>query len=109
MQFSNLFSDRFIDQVQVVGYLHEWTDNSSGSFIYYDQNTPEPKVLPAEPFSGISVDGTKTIHAGQIYQPKVRPPMMDKDKYNALHYIGDNKWELRETTDDSERVLQTYD
>jgi hypothetical protein len=34
MTFSNLFKDKFIDQVQVVGYLHEWQtreDSDSGT------------------------------------------------------------------------------
>jgi len=100
MQFSNLFSERFIDQVQVVGYLHEWSDNSSGNFIYYPENSDEPKRVHAEPLAGVFVDGTKTIHAADTYMPHVNPPMMDKDKINSLFYVGDEKWELREISDD---------
>ena len=41
MVFSGLFTDRFVDQVQVVGYLHEWQpeskpDGSAGQFVYVD-------------------------------------------------------------------------
>ena len=28
MEFSGLFQDKFIDQVQVVGYLHDWNVTS---------------------------------------------------------------------------------
>jgi hypothetical protein len=51
--------------------LHEWTDDTSGQFIYYPENSPEPKRLTAEPNSGIVTDGTKTIHAAGVYKPDI--------------------------------------
>jgi len=46
--------------------------------------------------AGSAVDGSKTIHAAGVYNPEVVPPLMSKDKNNALFYLGDEKWELRE-------------
>jgi len=54
-----------------VGYLHDWTDNSSGNFLYYSENSAKAQYLAADPLSGIAVDGTKTIHAAGVYQPDV--------------------------------------
>jgi hypothetical protein len=46
MGFSGLFRDKFIDQVQVVGYLHDWqpTAEHGGTFVYYNNNSSTPDV-----------------------------------------------------------------
>lgn len=108
MVFSGLFQDRFIDQVQVVGYLHDQMaveDRSSGGlFLYYDENSATPKSFPSSPLSGISVDGSKTLHAAGVFKPEVKTPFLDKDKDNALFYAGDERWELRSEGE----VVQRY-
>ncbi|CAE7028686.1 folD [Symbiodinium natans] len=107
MVFSNLFQDRFVDQVQVVGYLHDrpaLDDDSGGRFLYYDENSATPKAILSKPLSGVAVDGSKTLHAAGVFRPDVKAPLLDKDKDNALFYVGDEQWELRS---DGE-VLQTY-
>lgn len=47
MVFSGLFQDRFIDQVQIVAYLHEWNNqgvaNSGGEFVYWVNNKSRKK------------------------------------------------------------------
>ena len=97
MQFSGLFQEEFIDQVQVVGYFHEWnnTESRSGDFVYWQENVAEPLHIAPYARSGSVVDGSKVVHAGSLYRPGERPPRLDKSQHNSLHYIGDDKWELR--------------
>jgi hypothetical protein len=88
MVFSGLFQDKFVDQVQVspsaarcrpptppsraapcrrlqvVAYLHEWTDDRGGAFVYWKDNSGQMHSVPPSPLSGSSVDGSKTVHAG---------------------------------------------
>jgi hypothetical protein len=109
MTFSGLFQDRFVDQVQVVGYLHDWVtppgEKPSGQFLYYPKSDPLPLSVPCTPLSGSAVDGSKTLHAAGVFRPDRLPPKMDKDADNALYYIGDELWELRTT---GGRVLDTF-
>lgn len=92
MQFSGLFQDRFVDQVQIVAYIHRWRDaNSSraGRFVYFDDASGVPKAVPPEPLSGSSVDGSKVVHAAEVFEPHVIPPMLDKSKDSMLRWDGD--------------------
>eukprot|EP00439_Symbiodinium_sp_Y106_P059168 s2190_g8.t1 len=119
MVFSNLFQDRFVDQVQVVGYLHDrpaLDDDSGGRFLYYDQNSATPKAVLSKPRSGVAVDGSKTLHAAGVtlraghavqyfsVSFNVKLALTASDKDNALFYVGDEKWQLRSNGE----VLQTY-
>lgn len=93
--------------VQVVGYLHDrpaLDDDSGGRFLYYDQNSATPKAVLSKPLSGVAVDGSKTLHAAGVFRPSVKAPLLDKDKDNALFYVGDEQWQLRSNGE----VLQTY-
>ena len=56
-----------------------------------------------DPLAGSAVDGSKTVHAASVYYPDQIPPAMDKSKYNALFYVGDDRWELRS----DEKLLRT--
>ena len=97
MVFSGLFQDKFVDQVQVVSYLHDWEpseNSSSGQFIYYNNNSAEPEVMLPVPRSAALIDGSKTAHAALVYKKEVSPPALDKNKKNQLHYIGNNKWQI---------------
>lgn len=49
---------------QVVAYLHEWTDDRGGAFVYWKDNSGKMHSVPPSPLSGSSVDGSKTVHAG---------------------------------------------
>lgn len=97
MVFSNLFSSKFIDQVQVVGYLHSWAPNATGSdggeFVYFNNETSIGSVTP-NPLSGSIVDGSKVIHAAKIYKPSVKAPRLPKDKLSSLDFVGGDQWEL---------------
>ena len=98
MTFSGLFQERFIDQVQVVAYLHEWqpTLQDRGDFVYYSQNSAEFETIGAEPRSGSGIDGSKSIHAARTYRPHVTPPSLDKDKDSALVYDDTTDvWDLK--------------
>ena len=69
MKFSGMWDDKFVDQVQVVGYLHRWqpteTKSSSidadnfGSFIYWNNNKRKPSRVLPYPLSGNVVDGSR--------------------------------------------------
>ena len=76
----------------------------TGFFVYYPENNPNPEKISASPLSGNFFDGSKTIHAAGIYKPESAPPNMNKDLPNALFYVGDETWELRE----EDRVLRKY-
>ena len=99
MVFSNLFQD-FIDQVQVVGYLHQWDPSDSslnlsgGEFVWYNNGTSYESVSPI-PLSGNVVDGSKVFHASKIYRSDVKAPVLDKNKDSSLRYLGDDKWEVQ--------------
>jgi hypothetical protein len=114
MHFSNLWSDLFVDQVQIVGYFHEWQPEdhptSMGDFIYWPNGTQGSSVsAPPTPRSANAVDGTKIIHAGNVYYPAAKPPKLDKMKQNRLVYDkdkegSDKKWSIRADGD----ILQEY-
>jgi hypothetical protein len=107
MVFSNLFSEKFIDQVQVVGYLHQWdpsnTIDQGGEFVWYNNDTSFESVLPT-PNSGSLVDGSKVIHASTIYRPKIKAPHLDKNKDSVLRFVGDNKWVIQSNGE----IIQNY-
>lgn len=116
MAFSNLFQEKFIHQVQVVGYLHSWspediinktggTGSIGGDFIYYNRNDPVPDVITPLPRSGALVDGSKTVHAATVYLPNIDAPVLDKNKANTLTYLGNEKWGLSV----NDKITQTYD
>ncbi|RYH32427.1 hypothetical protein EON65_00585 [archaeon] len=108
MVFSRLFQDKFINQVQVVGYLHDWvpqpdefdktynasdptsmvTSSDGGDFVYYDKQDENPKVIVPYPRSGSFIDGSKAIHAAKVYRKGVQAPFLDKSKNNTLVYQG---------------------
>eukprot|EP00466_Bigelowiella_natans_P000197 jgi/Bigna1/84835/estExt_fgenesh1_pg.C_10175 len=73
MKFSNLFRESFIDQVQVVGYLHRWepTEERKGRFVYWNKKQTEEKnkwntpleVLPI-PLAGSAGEGAVLTYRG---------------------------------------------
>lgn len=97
MVFSNLFRDKFVDQIQVVGYLHKWKEvakSDGGEFVYYLNSGDIGTVSPAYR-SGTFVDGSKVLHAAKIYRPHVKAPHMPKDQDCALRYLGDEQWVVK--------------
>mmetsp|Transcript_9042 Transcript_9042/g.25351 ORF Transcript_9042/g.25351 Transcript_9042/m.25351 type:complete len:438 (+) Transcript_9042:227-1540(+) len=96
MKFSGLFEDRFIDQVQVVGYVHQWesAEDRDGEFVYYTENA-DPEAVKPYPLAGSAVDGSKTVHAAIVYRRDVEPPILDKSDDNELVFLEGEKWELR--------------
>lgn len=95
MMFSGLWEDKFINQVQVVGYLHEWNEinDFGGDFVYYNNNTSNAIVTPKYR-SGSIIDGSKTLHAAKVYQPNQHAPHFNKDKENKLEYLGNDNWRV---------------
>ena len=104
MAFSGLpeFQRRYVDQVQIVGYLHEWLPKKEalGDFVFYTKDSSHFDILPSLPSSGIAVDGAKTIHAARTYRPADFLPILSKDKQSNLVYDSnaegtDKEWLLQ--------------
>mmetsp|Transcript_11273 Transcript_11273/g.20944 ORF Transcript_11273/g.20944 Transcript_11273/m.20944 type:complete len:476 (-) Transcript_11273:730-2157(-) len=103
MEFSGIFQDKFIDQVQVVGYISDWDRNQVqgassqfGQFVYWDDHETEGvHTMPPLPRSGNAIDGSKTVHTTTLYGDRVTPPYLDKNKKNELVFSDDlNEWQL---------------
>lgn len=103
--FSNLFAERFIDQVQVVAYFHEWTDAAvrGGNFKYFHDSATPAEML-ALPRSGSVIDGSKSVHAADVYLANDIPPQLDKSKVNVLKYAGGVSWKLMS----GDHTIRTY-
>jgi len=98
MVFSGLFQDKFIDQVQVVAYFHEWeaSEERAGSFKHWAQDLGYPEISRADARAGSAVDGSKVVHAGDVYMLGEKPPRLEKSAKNALVYQeeGSESWVL---------------
>lgn len=96
MKFSGLFEDRYVHQVQVVSYLHQWNaSNRAGHFVYFSDNSGKSYSMHPAPRSANIVDGAKVVHCAAVYRPEVSPPVLRPSSENALHYEGDDKWTVR--------------
>ena len=94
MKFSGLWENKFVNQVQVVGYLHEWVPKKEdansidsdqyGSFVYWNDGNPVPKRVLPYPLSGNVVDGSKVVHAASVYRKDADMPNIDKSIANWL-------------------------
>ena len=110
MVFSNRFAERFVDQVQVVAYLHEWepstrrrsaTGGGAGEFVHWAAGNGPPSVETPHPLAGSAIDGSKSVHAAEVYlgsssSPSL--PLIDRNKRNVLSYEGPadkQGWALR--------------
>ena len=133
MVFSGKFEERFVDQVQVVGYLHQWeaTEARGGNFVVWSDGPNQggappppggadvsvPRVVAPEPLAGTSVDGSKTVHAAKVYYPSRLPPFLDKSRRSTLAHDGGGRWTLstagdaaplRNYTTDDLRITVVY-
>jgi hypothetical protein len=98
MAFSGLFRERLVPQVQLVAYFHEWADARGargGALTHWASGAPA--ALAAEPGSGYAMDGSRTVHAAGVFEPRAAPPALDKDVRHAL--VFDNatapaRWRL---------------
>ena len=101
MKFSGMWEDEFVNQVQIVGYVHEWNPDSfeskdaSGPFLYYSDNSGQPGAVYPVPRSGTAVDGSSTIHAAGVYRPDELPPRIDVAYSHWLSYEGGDSWSLK--------------
>ena len=135
MKFSGLWEDVFVDQVQVVGYLHSWSpaegsdtkiddagsgtdesidDDDYGSFVYWNDGSPSPKRVLPYPLSGNVVDGSKVAHAASVYRMHADIPFIDKSKVHWLKEVDgvksddDNDSGTWTVSNDEDGVLKTY-
>jgi hypothetical protein len=102
MVHSGLFADRFIHQVQVVTYIHQWnaTASRAGEFVYWRRDASTVERVAPKSRAGTIVDGSKMIHAANVYNGAVSgviatPPFIDKSRECSLTHIGNDDWELR--------------
>lgn len=96
MKFSGAFEDVFVNQVQVIAYIHEWQPETrtSGEFVYWNESAAPQWVQPL-PRSCVAIDGSKVVHGTAVYRRDVIPPMLDKSKNNILRYLQElDTWEL---------------
>ena len=104
----------FVDQVQVVGYLHQWQprkdivsvdQDEAGSFLYWTDSSAGPSHVPPRPLSGVVVDGSKTVHAAAVYRMDADLPTIDKAVPHWLKRVAHNHWTLSNPRDG---VLRNY-
>ncbi|CAK9051354.1 Uncharacterized protein SCF082_LOCUS28204, partial [Durusdinium trenchii] len=96
MKSSGVFEDRFVDQVQVVGYLSDWdreatarTPSKFGEFIFWDKNGDRAgRRMPPLPRSGNAIDGSKVIHTTSIYRPDALAKYSLQDLRISIVYRG---------------------
>ncbi len=107
MVFSNLFAEDFVHQVQVVAYYHKWKTTEGGDFSFWnDPSSPIAQISRPAGGSANSVDGSKMVHAANVYRPSERPPVMKQTSKNELRWQKDTtKWDV--VSDGV--VLKTYD
>lgn len=96
MVFSGLWRDELVDQVQVVAYLHDWQASADrGGRLLYWADAGTPGVIPPSPLSGVSMDGSKIVHAAEVFEPSVPPPRLNKDRRNVLSYSpSSDRWAI---------------
>ena len=115
MKFSGLFEAEFVDQIQVVAYFHdwEWSEEMGGRFVYWKGRKGEDggaaKIHTIRPMSGggSGVDGTKLVHAADVYYPSELPPLTDKNRDVRL-VKRDNVTEIWDVTEDGVRTGRNY-
>ena len=116
MMFSGLepWASDFVDQVQVVGYLHQWEpqqditsidQDEAGSFLYWNDSSATPHRVPPRPLSGILMDGSKTVHAAAVYRKSAELPTIDKALPHWLRRVAHNRWTLSNPRDN---VIKNY-
>eukprot|EP00658_Telonema_sp_P-2_P028714 TRINITY_DN21955_c0_g1_i6.p1 TRINITY_DN21955_c0_g1~~TRINITY_DN21955_c0_g1_i6.p1 ORF type:complete len:334 (-),score=84.92 TRINITY_DN21955_c0_g1_i6:109-1110(-) len=87
MVFSGLWQHRFVDQVQVVAYFHNSTDvppGERGDFLFYRQADGEAERKVPIPGAGSAIDGSKTVHAADVYRMSAVPPNITTGAQHAL-------------------------
>lgn len=115
MVFSGRFEDRFVNQVQVVAYLHRWHPASrrggrAGGFVHWAGGSDSEWEIPSY-LAGSAIDGSKSVHAADIYlggAASPRLPRIDKSRRNVLRFEGPadaDGWALRVN---GEELLQRY-
>lgn len=116
MVFSGLFQEKFIHQIQVVGYIHEWNEedaknpNLGGDFVYYlTNNANEYGIVNPKTGAGTFVDGSKVLHAAKVYRPDVKAPHLDKDKDCVLTFLQDEDWAVLCGENDVRGRYKTHD
>lgn len=118
MKFSNLWEDKFVDQVQVVAYYHQWKDEArarGGQFALWT-DTGEPHLVNPDSGTASIVDGSKNVHTATVYwpdHPAGPPPVIDKEKDVFLAFrdqtkVDDDEGELTWDVIQDGKILRSY-
>ncbi|KNC47277.1 uncharacterized protein AMSG_03707 [Thecamonas trahens ATCC 50062] len=109
MQWSELWEDRRIRQVQGVAYIHDWPENkvNGGAFFYYPEGPGgKVKVFNATRNAGIILDGSKQVHGTDAFRPTATDlPILKRADANKLVFRGDATWDVVTRSGD---VVATY-
>ena len=118
MKFSNLWEDKFVHQVQVVAYYHQWKDEAhvrGGQFALWT-DTGEPHMVNPDSGTASIVDGSKNVHTATVYwpdHPAGPPPVIDKEKDVFLAFrdqskVDDDEGELTWDVIQDGKILRSY-
>lgn len=92
-----------VGQVQTVAYLHNWTDEREGKFVFYTDNGDAKSMEPL-PRSANVVDGSKVVHAATVYKRSAKMPQLKTVDQNTLDYLGNDRWMLRSSGQDRKEL-----
>lgn len=102
MQFSGLWEQYRVHQVQGVAYIHDWdnkTLENGGGFFFYPGNLNGKAItIPAERSTGIVCDGAIQVHGTELFQPKGAPIVpLKRNHDNKIVYNKNEKlWRVLE-------------
>ena len=66
-----------------------------GDFAYFDDNSGNYSKVASIPLSASAVDGSKVVHAANVYRFDAEIPLLDKNKDADLVYISGDNWALQ--------------
>lgn len=100
MSHSGVFRDKYIAQVQVISFIHEWdaTVERGGAFVFWRDDARSPLHVLPKPRLSIAADGARMVHTVPVYNgPNATfapPPPVTPDGDCALTHVGNDQWQL---------------
>jgi hypothetical protein len=100
MSHSGIYRDKYIAQVQVHTFIHEWdaTLDRGGTFAFWRDDARSPHYVLPHSRTAIASDGARIVHTVTTYHgpnetfapPPPIPPLGDCE----LTFVGNDKWRL---------------
>ncbi len=100
MSHSGVFRDKYIAQVQVMTFIHEWnaTAERGGAFVFWRDDARSPLHVMPQSRSSIAFDGARIVHTMSVYKGRAGtfppPPPVVPGADCALTHVGDDQWQL---------------